>query len=146
MLSVYDPQNLRLEAAVPARLIPLLPLNAGVSVSLENPARETKGHVEEIVSEADAASRTQKVKIHLQDSADLRPGQFGRLWIGLPPREAMFVPQAAVYRSGQLEFVQVAADGRAERRLVKTGRADGARVEILSGLKAGETILAQPVM
>jgi RND family efflux transporter MFP subunit len=146
LLSVYDPKQLRLEVAVPARLIPLITLNADVSVSLENPARDAKGRVEEIVSEADPASRTQKVKVRLQDAADLRPGQFGRLWIELPARDAMFVPSASVYRSGQLEFVQVVADGRAEPRLVKTGRSDGSRVEILSGLKAGEKILAQPVM
>ncbi len=146
LLSVYDPKQLRLEVAVPARLIPLIALNAEVPVTLENPTRDAKGTVEEIVSEADPASRTQKVKVRLQDAADLRPGQFGRLWIAVPPHNAMFVPTAAIYRSGQLEFVQVAAEGRAEPRLVKTGRSDGSRVEILSGLKAGEKILAQPVM
>lgn len=146
LLSVYDPKHLRLEVAVPARLIPLLPLGADVSVTLENPARDAKGRVEVVVSEADQASRTQTVKVHLDDASDLRPGQFGRLWVELPPRDAIFVPQAAIYRSGQLEFVQVVADGRAKRRLVKTGRSDGARVEIVSGLNVGEKILAQPVM
>lgn len=146
LLSVYDPNQLRLEVAVPARLIPLLPLGADVSVTLENPARDEQAIVDEIVSEADPASRSQKVKVRLQSTADLRPGQFGRLWIELPPRDAMFVPPTAVYRSGQLEFVQVVAGGRAERRLVKTGRSHDGRVEILSGLNAGETILAKPVL
>ena len=36
LLSVYDPKQLRLEVAVPARLIPLLSLGADVSVTLEN--------------------------------------------------------------------------------------------------------------
>lgn len=146
LLAVYDPKQLRLEAAVPARLIPLLALGSEVSVALDNPSREVKGRVEEIVGEADAASRTQKVKVRLEDAAELRPGQFGRLLVALPPRDAMFVPSSAVYRSGQLEFVQVASESRAERRLVKSGRVVGDRVEILSGLKTGEKVLAQPVM
>lgn len=146
LLSVYDPEQLRLEAAVPARLIPRLPLASDVAVTLENPPRETRGRVEEIVGEADLPSRTQKVKVRLVDGAGLRPGQFGRLWVEDLPREATFVPSSAVYRSGQLEFVQVAADGRAERRLVRAGRGDGRRVEILSGLKAGEKILAAPIL
>lgn len=146
LLAIYDPQQLRLEAAVPARLIPRLALGAEVAVTVDNPERETTGKVEEFVSEADPASRTQKVKVRLADATNLRPGQFGRLWVEDLPREVLFAPASAVYRSGQLEFVQVAADGRAARRLVKTGRAGGDQVEILSGLQAGEKILAQPVM
>lgn len=146
MMSVYDPKQLRLEVAVPARLIPLLKLGDEADISVENPARQIKARVEEIVSEADPVSRTQKVKIRLPDGSDLRPGQFGRLWISVPPQPAMFVPASAIYRSGQLEFVQVAKDGRAERRLVKTGRSDGQRIQILSGLEAGEQILVKPVM
>jgi RND family efflux transporter MFP subunit len=146
LLAVYDPKQLRLEVAVPARLIPLLKLGDETDVTIENPARELKGRIEEIVSEADPVSRTQKMKIRLPDSGDLRPGQFGRLWINMPPQPAIFIPASAVYRAGQLEFVQVAKDGRAERRLVKTGRIDGARVQILSGLQAGEQILVKPVM
>ena len=41
--------------------------------------------------------------------------------------------------------VQVVQDGRAIRRLVKTGPVRDDRVEILSGLRAGETVLANPI-
>ena len=54
-------------------------------------------------------------------------------------------PASAVRQIGQLSFVQVVRDGRAVRRLVKTGPARDGRVEILSGLRAGETILVNPV-
>ena len=94
----------------------------------------------------DAASRTQLVKVHLDGvEGDVLPGTFGRLWVAAEAREAFFVPASAVSQIGQLSFVQVVRDGRALRRLVKTGPARGDRVEILSGLRAGDMILATPV-
>ena len=147
LLAVYDPLRMRLEAPVPVRLIDRLALGQEVEVSLERPARTVKGHVAEIVSEVDAASRTQLVKVHLDGiEGDVLPGTFGRLWVAAEPRETISVPTAAVRQLGQLAFVQVVQDDRAVRRLVKTGPTRDGRVEILSGLRAGETILANPIL
>lgn len=146
LLAVYDPLRMRLEAPVPVRLIDRLALGQEVEVVLDRPARAFKGSVAEIVSEVDAATRTQLVRVHLDGvEGDVLPGTFGRLWVEAEPREAVFVPSAAVVRIGQLAFVQVVRDGRAFRRLVKTGPARGDQIEILSGLRAGDVILAQPV-
>ncbi len=146
LLAVYDPLRMRLEAPVPVRLIDRLALGQEVEVSLERPARTVKGHVSEIVGEVDSSSRTQLVKVHLDAVAgDVLPGTFGRLWVAAEPRETISVPAAAVVQLGQLSFVQVARDGRVLRRLVKTGPVRDGRVEILSGLRAGETVLANPI-
>lgn len=146
LLAVYDPLRMRLEAPVPVRLIDRLALGQEVAVSLERPARTVQGHVAEIVSEVDSSSRTQLVKVHLEDvGGDVLPGTFGRLWVTADPREAIYVPASAVVQIGQLAYVQVAQDGRAVRRLVKTGPARDGRVEILSGLRAGESVVVNPV-
>ena len=146
LLAVYDPLRMRLEAPVPVRLIDRLALGQEVEVSLERPARVLKGTVSEIVSEVDSASRTQLVKVHLEGvEGDVLPGTFGRLWVAAEPREALFVPASAVVQIGQLSFVQVARDGRAVRRLVKTGPARAGRVEILSGLRTGEAVVVNPI-
>ena len=146
LLAVYDPLRMRLEAPVPVRLVDRLALGQEVEVALDRPARVFKGAVAEIVSEVDAATRTQLVKVHLDGvEGDVLPGTFGRLWVDAEPREAIFVPTSAVARIGQLAFVQVVRDGRAFRRLVKTGPARGDQIEILSGLRAGDAILATPV-
>ena len=147
LLAVYDPLRMRLEAPVPVRLVDRLALGQEVEVSLERPARVLKGQVAEIVSEVDAASRTQLVKVHLDGvEGDVLPGTFGRLWVDAESRDAVYVPASAVRQIGQLAFVQVVRDGRAVRRLVKTGPIRGDRVEILSGLRAGEVILVNPIL
>ncbi len=147
LLAVYDPLRMRLEAPVPVRMVDRLALGQEVEVALERPARVLKGTVAEIVSEVDAASRTQLVKVHLDGVAgDVLPGTFGRLWVEAESREAFFVPASAVRQIGQLAFVQVVRDRRAVRRLVKTGPARGDRVEILSGLRAGDIVLVNPIL
>jgi RND family efflux transporter MFP subunit len=146
LLAVYDPARMRLEAPVPVRLIDRLALGQAVEVALERPARVFQGNVSEIVSEVDAATRTQLAKVRLDGvDGDVLPGTFGRLWVEAEAREAVFVPASAVVHIGQLSFVQAVRDGRAVRRLVKTGPARGDSVEILSGLSAGDTVLVNPI-
>lgn len=143
LLALFDPQHMRLEAPVPARLIGKLPLNAKVNVKLEHPDISLRGTVTEIVSEVDATSRTRKVKIQLDGAkGDVLPGTFGRLAVEETPRPAVLLPPAAILHLGQLEMAQVVESGRVVRRLVKTGPVVDGRVEILSGLNDGEVVLA----
>jgi RND family efflux transporter MFP subunit len=146
LLALYDPSRMRLEAPVPVRLIEKLALNQAVEMDLERPARGFPGKVTEIVSEIDPSSRTQKVKVHIETGdSEVLPGTFGRLWVEDDARAAIRIPASAIYRVGQLELVQVVEGSRAIRRLVRTGPAYGGEVEILSGLAAGDVILAVPV-
>ena len=146
LLAVYDPTRMRLEAPVPLRLIEKLSLNQEVEVTLDRPAKTYKGKVSEIVSEVDPLSRTQKVKVRIEGAAgEVLPGTFGRLWVEADRREALCVPSSAVYRVGQLEMVQVAKNGRAVQRLVKTGPRTGDKVEVISGLQAGDAVVLAPV-
>lgn len=146
LLAVYDPARMRLEAPVPVRLVDRLAVGQTVEVALERPARPFTGTVSEIVSEVDAASRTQLVKVHLDDlQEDVLPGTFGRLWVDAGPRDVIFAPSSAVVHIGQLSFVQAVRDDRVVRRLVKTGVARNGQTEILAGLSAAETILVHPL-
>ena len=145
LLSVYDPQRMRLEAPVPVRLIEKIALNQELEATLERPARTYKAVVTEIVGEVDPLSRTQTVKAHLVDAGgEVLPGTFGRLWVEDDAERSVRVPASAVYRVGQLEMVQVVAGDRALRRLVKAGSRVGDQVEVLSGLQAGDRVLVHP--
>ena len=147
LLTMYDPQRMRLEAPVPVRLISKLPLGQAVNVKLEHPDRNLRGTVTEIVSEIDALSRTRKVKIGLADTnGEIFPGTFGRLFVEETPHPALLLPASAIQHVGQLEIAQVVENGRVLRRLVKTGSAYDGRVEILSGLKDGEVVLVTPAV
>ena len=57
--------------------------------------------------------------------------------------DTVLVPAEAVLREGGEAVVFVVADSRAQRRPVKTGIEDAARVEIVAGLKAGELVITR---
>ena len=146
LLSVYDPLNMRIEVPVPVRLIEKLALGQTVEISLDRPARPFKGRVSEIVSAVDPLSRTQEVKIHIENKkGDVLPGTFGRVWVFEDPYPAVLVPASAVVLLGQLEMVHLVQDNRVVRRMVKSGPSFGKKIEILSGLTQGDIILIFPL-
>jgi RND family efflux transporter MFP subunit len=57
--------------------------------------------------------------------------------------DTVLVPAEAIVRDNGEKVVFVAAGSRAERRSVKTGIEDAARVEIIDGLKAGELVITR---
>ena len=56
---------------------------------------------------------------------------------------ALRVPATAVVQRGQMEMVFVIVDGNAQLRLVKTGKRVGDEMELVSGIVAGEKIVAE---
>jgi RND family efflux transporter MFP subunit len=57
--------------------------------------------------------------------------------------DTVLIPAEAVVREGGETVIFVAAGSRAERRSVKTGIADEARIEITDGLRAGELVITR---
>jgi hypothetical protein len=83
------------------------------------------------------------VKLDLPNAAGLRAGQFGRVAIPVSETHVLRAPATAVVQRGQMEFVFVVADNRAQLRIVKTGRRFGSEVELLSGVSAGEQVVTE---
>lgn len=142
LLEIEVPGDLRLEADVGEALLSRIRTNQVLGVRLAGKP-DLEGRVAEIAPAADAGTRTFLVKVDLPPLEGVHSGQFGRL--GIPVAESMIlrVPAAALIRRGQLEFVVVGVDGRAQLRLVRTGRILGDQVEIISGLEGGEKVVLE---
>jgi RND family efflux transporter MFP subunit len=116
----------------------------GDAVSVEIPAagKTLGGKVAEVLPAADPQSRAFEVKVAIVDASGLSAGMYARVGLAGGARPALLVPTAAIVQRGQLSGLYVVEDGVLHFRLVRTGgRLDG-RVEILSGLSAGATIVA----
>ena len=112
-----------------------------MSVMLDGIDHPIEARVSEIVPAVDAASRAYTVKIDLPAVPALRSGVFGRAAFQLGSQSLLAIPAAAINEHGQLQSVFVADNGIARMRLISTGQKVRDRVEVLSGLTAGENVI-----
>lgn len=145
LLDMEDTRALRLEADVPEEVVDNIKIGDRMPVRIAAVATELEGTVSEIAPAADPNSRTFLVKLDLRDAPGLRAGQFGRAIMPVGTTSALRVPAAAVVQRGQMELVFVAENGRAQLRLVKTGKRVDDEVEVVSGLDAGESVITSGV-
>ena len=59
-------------------------------------------------------------------------------------QSVVMVPVSAIVTFAGIEKVMSVKDGKSVERRVQTGRRDGARVEIVSGLAADEPVVIEP--
>ncbi|MGO9260808.1 MAG: efflux RND transporter periplasmic adaptor subunit [Bryobacteraceae bacterium] len=131
----------RLEASVEEDHLAAIRVGQPVSVTLDGVDRMVDARVSEIVPAVDAASRAYTVKIDLPALTALRSGVFGRATFQLASRSLLAIPAGAVTERGQLQSVLVVDQGTARTRLITTGQKVKDRIEVLSGLSAGETVI-----
>ena len=137
LLTVEDTARYRLEASLPEEYL----TKAGESVSVSTGHGQCEGRVAEVVPTADVTSHTFLVKIDLPHDCNCRSGEYGQASFPIGEAKQLAVPSSAVVDHGELQGIFVISpDGKVEYRLVKTGKTFGNRVEILSGLAAGEKV------
>jgi len=146
LLEMEDSRTLRLEADVPEAVVGKVALGDKLIVRIAALESELGGTVSEIAPTSDPGSRTFLVKLDLPAKSGLRAGQFGRVAMPVGEASALRVPVGAVVVRGQMEIVFVVVDGKAQLRLVKTGKRIGDELEIISGLSGGEKIVTENVM
>jgi RND family efflux transporter MFP subunit len=142
LLTIEQDGAYRLEAQVDESRIPTMQPGQTVEVEMEALGRRMNARVSEIVPAVDAASRSYLVKIDLPAAPQLRSGMFGRAVFPLGARTVVAIPASALVERGQLQSVFVAEDGAARTRLITTGERSKGVVEVLSGIGAGEKVVA----
>ncbi len=145
LLVLESSAALRVEAPVPASLAATLALGAELPVQIADVPAPTIGRVAEIAAAADSATHTVLVKLDLPSPDAVWSGRAARLALRGSPVETLLLPASCVSRFGQMERVFVVIAGHAQLRLVKTGAIRGERIELLSGVAAGENVIVAPI-
>lgn len=121
---------------------------AGRSVTAEFdalPGERRSGRVAYVYPTLTAETRTARVRVSLPNPGlRLKPGMYATLLLeGGARGVTLSVPRGAVLATGQRQLVFVKSpSGQLEPREVRTGVSSDARVEILSGLAVGDTVVA----
>ncbi len=143
LLRVEDDSSYRIDVNVDEAFYDKLSPGAPVTVKIGSSEQKVVGKVSEVVPAIDPTTRTFLVKIAL-DGELLKTGQYARILIPVGVKEAIIVPEKAVIEKGQLVGVYtVRKDGVINYRLVRIGAEHDGGVEVLSGLKEGDTIIME---
>ena len=108
------------------------------------PGETLQGVVDYVYPELDATTRTLKVRLRFDNpGAALRPNMFARVMIFATETAAVVhVPHAALIRGGSVDRVVMdLGDGRFRAQPVTVGIEAGERIEIRSGLSAGDRVV-----
>jgi RND family efflux transporter MFP subunit len=145
LLTIERSGLLRLEVSVDESLHSALRLGEAIPVKIDSLASSLTGRVAEISPAADPSSRSFLVKIDLPSTPGLHSGMFGHASLQNGSRQVVMIPRAAIVVHGSMQSVYtVGPDQLATVRYITTGNTHGDQVEVLSGLSAGETIVAAP--
>lgn len=106
------------------------------------PGRKWNGRISFIYPTVDPTTRTIKVRLEFSNPGlQLKPGMFANVALKISYGNQIVIPQEAVLDSGQEQTVFVVHEGSFQPRKITTGVKLEGRVVVLSGLRAGETVV-----
>lgn len=139
---------LRVQLTVPEQFVSAVSVGAPVSFQVDAyPGRSFVGKVRYLSPTLQATQRALIVEAVVDNPAnELKPGLFATALIEQPDRTpGVVVPASAVHTAGGTSRVYVVAGDHVEERVVTVGATVDAKVEVTSGLKAGEQVATQNV-
>ncbi len=144
VLRIEDNRNLRLEVTLQEQDILQVQPGKHVTVRIDAiPGRDIQGTVAQVVPAADVRTHSFIVKIDVPAEKGLITGMYGKALFSTGRRQTLLVPRSAVVEmSGITGVYIVGADGAAAFQMVQLGSQQGASVETLTGLKAGDRVIA----
>ncbi len=149
IVNIEDLGAITVKFALPERSLDRLRVGQTIDLTLDAlPGRTFKGRVTALDSQVDANGRALQVLAKVENSgALLKPGMFARPRVVFSTRAgAVVVPEEALVPMGARQLIFKLADGAdgkkvAQRMEVKIGLRLPGKVEILDGLKPGDTVI-----
>ena len=146
--TVSDISRIKLDFTIPETRLAMIregmPIKA---VSAAWPDRPFNGTITTIDPVIDPVSRAVRVRAILPNPEKaLKPGMLLTVSVLARQRQSLSVPELSVVGDGDERFVFVIEDRTAKRVKVDTGIRQAGRVEILSGVKAGQMVVTEGVV
>lgn len=143
-----DISKIKLDFTVPSTFLADLRVGMPVEAVAEAlPGRRFRGEVDSVNTRIDPVTRAMTVRAVLpNEDGVLRPGLMLRVSLMRNEREAVVVPEESVLMRQREHFVLVVGtDDVVERRRITVGARMPGRVEVTSGLEAGERIVVRGI-
>ena len=141
-LEAIDP--LKVDFRVPETYLRQVQVGQSLEVTLDAlPGSTFDGKVVAVNPLVDAAGRSVVIRAQVRNQdTTLRPGMFARVrLITRQQADALVVPEQALMPQGNEQYVFKVVDGKVVRTKVETGQRRDGRVEVVSGLAPGDTVV-----
>lgn len=144
LVVLEDVGSMKVDLRLPERFLGQLRRGQAISVSVDAfPGRTFEAKLDALDAQVDANGRSLLARGRLANpDGALRSGMFAKARIVLREKpEALVVPEEAILPVGSVAFVYKVDAGKAMRTEVKTGLRTAGKVEVLSGLQAGDVVV-----
>ena len=144
LVTLEDVSLMKVDLRLPERYLGQLRPGQLIEIEFDAyPGRRFQARLEAIDVRVDADGRSVMARGRLPNADGLlRTGMFAKVALTLSKRDdAVVVPEEAVFPAGEDQFVYRVDDGRATRVRVRTGARRDGKVEIVEGVRAGESIV-----
>jgi len=141
--TLYNISPAKIEFAIPGRYSPQVAPGKKIRFTIETDMRVYEGQVYAIEPRIDPATRTLKIRALAENrQGNLLPGQFVKVELILESiGDAIMVPTEAVIPEQAGKKVFIVNNGKASEVFIETGIRTANSLEVLSGLKVGDTLL-----
>ncbi len=146
--TLVNTKQLKITFSIPEKYASRMKLDSELTFTVSGSKEEYKAKIYAIEPMVDLATRTLKMRAIAENpEGKLYPGNFANVILPLETvDDALMVPTESLIpvQNGKMIFISKA--GKAKQIKVETGSRTDSSVRVISGLKAGDTILTSGVM
>jgi membrane fusion protein (multidrug efflux system) len=146
--SIQDINPVKIDFAIPERYLDAVKVGNPVMFTIPGSGKKYSGKIYAIEPKIDIGSRTIKLRA-ICDNTDggILPGSFAQIQLELDAiKNAIMIPTEAVIPELKGQKVFIAKEGKAVSVKVETGLRNDQKIQITSGLSAGDTLIITGIM
>lgn len=144
LVTIVDFDPMKIDFKIPEKFIHDIGVGQTAEVKLDSIPNQTfQATVEAIDSRVDPQTHSIAVRAIIpNEDGKLQTGLFGSVGVIIGVKnDALLVPESALGREGDIEFVWVVVNGKTGRKRVLTGTKENGQAEITAGLRPDEIVV-----
>ncbi|MDH5518037.1 MAG: efflux RND transporter periplasmic adaptor subunit [Gammaproteobacteria bacterium] len=145
LLTLVDNQQLIARSAIPEALITMVSRDKPVKIKIPALSLTLEGKISTLYPTVDSNTQQVTVEARFEDSSTvLFPGQFAEMILSYQPQSSLLIPVNAVQYDTEGAWVyRLDTANKARKIRIKTGKNINNRIEVKSGLNAGDSVVTR---
>ena len=145
--TIQQTDALKVDFNVPENLAGLVKVGNAVRISVEGVRDTLKGNIVAVEPQLSQQTRNLKVRAFIDNAGAVAPGGFAKVYLDAGSSDqALLLPTNAIVPDTRYKRVYVISGGKAKLTTVETGYRLEDDVEIVSGLKPGDTVAISGIL